>query len=568
MVGRPVPRTDLAGKLTGRASFGYDVSLPGMLHGAVVRPPRHGAELQGVRTAATVRRRPGVVAVVVESGFAGVVAERRSQARDALRYLDPEWSGGEAASLADIEAGVSIPARGGAIIQREGNAGAYLNGDEQPGVRPGHPPYGAEYRSQMVAPLPAEPPVAVADVKPGGVTVHSSTQNPQLTRASVARALGRKQEQVRVVTPYVGGSFGRKHGWLGDPAAEAARLSAAVGRPVKVGWTMGEDLRYGPKRPPTRNVLRAALDEDGKIQAFEHRLISGDASGGWPDVKRLAQVTGVDLMSAFGAHVLYGRIPHRRVVFHRSPVPGVQTSGFRALGLPANLFALESFMDELAHHAGEDPISYRLRHLNEGEALVGRGLRRVLEAAAERAGWGTPAPRGGARGVACYVYGQTAVAQIAEVGIERAGLRVYKVTCAVDTGRLVNPDVATAQVEGATIMGLTWALYEEALVEDGAVVNADPRSYRMMTGREAPVVDTVFVEGDRWASGLNEAPSGPIGAAVANALVALTGQRVRTLPLRLDPNGAVVPGYARGPGLRSAREPAGADAGAEPGGRG
>lgn len=535
VVGRSVPRVDLREKLTGRADFAYDVHLPEMLYGAVARPPRHGAKLQEARTADAARRRPGVVAVVVEEGFAGVVAERRSQAHDALGYLELEWSGGEAADQADIEAAVDLPAHGGVVVQREGDAGMYLDGDEHPSVHTYH----AEYRTQMVAALPAEPPVAVANVWPGGVTIHSSTQTPRLIRASVAKTLGCREGEVRVVTPYVGGSFGRKHGWLGDPAAEAARLSAAVGRPVQVGWTTGDDLSHGPKRPPSRSVLRAALDEDGKIRALEHRSATGDASMGWPELRKVARTTGLDLLSVFGAHVIYGAIPNRSVRVHRVPVSGVLNGGFRAVGLPANLFALEGFVDELAHHAGEDPVAYRLRHLDEDDELLGRGLRRVLKAASECAGWGTPAPRGRARGVACYVYAQTPVAQVAEVGLEEGRLRVHKVTCAVDAGRIVNPDVAASQVEGATNMGLSWALCEEALVEGGAVVNANLDSYQILTMRDAPEVEAVLLESDRWASGLNEAPAGPVGAAVANALFALTGRRARALPLRLDRQSAM-----------------------------
>ncbi len=295
LVGTPAPRVDLPAKTSGAAVFTTDVRLPGMLHGAVATPPRHGAVLAGVGGLARARALPGVHAVVVDerTGFVGVAAARPRQAAAALAALDPSWTGGSTVGEEDLTRAVTVPPGGGHVLQVRGDPDAALAAGRR--LR-------AEYRTPMVAADPPEPPAAVADVTPSAVTVHASTQNPGLLRAGVARALHRRPSGVRVVVPWVGGSFGRKHGHLGDPAADAARLSAATGHPVRLAWTRPQELQQGPKRPPTHHVLDAALGPDGDLVALQHRVASGDGSGSWPLTGRIARAADLDLMAVFGAH--------------------------------------------------------------------------------------------------------------------------------------------------------------------------------------------------------------------------------------------------------------------------
>lgn len=520
LVGHSAPRLDLPDKVTGRAVFGFDVRLPGMIYGAVARPPHEGARLRRVGSVAAAERQPGVVKVVAGRGFAGVVAERRSQAYAALAHLDLEWVGGTTAGQAEIEARVVAPERGGAVVERAGDAAGHLGQGRQ--LRAG-------YRSAMFAALPFEPPVAVADVRPDGVTIHVPGQEPAMVRAAVARALGRRKRNVRVIAPYAGGSFGRKHGHLREAAPEAARLSAAVGRPVHVGWSMAEELAHGPVRPPSHHLLFGSLDPTGRARALEHRFASAQNLQAYPPLSLLPKLTGVDAIGLLGAYLTYGAVPHRRTLFRHAPIP-VLTSTYRAPGLHPNAFAVESFVDELAHLAGADPLSFRLAHLGSDD--VGRRLRLVLEAVSGRAGWWEPAPPGHARGVACCAYGDLVAAEVAEVSVEGGSIRVHRMTCAVDMGFAVNPDAARAQVEGGIAMGLSWALHEEIRIEGGTRSETGLDDYPILTLDEMPMVDTVLLDDGPRLSGPSEVPIGPVAAAVANAVFALTGQRLRKLPLR------------------------------------
>ncbi len=536
VVGTALPRVDLPAKVTGGAVFTSDVRLPGMLYGAVRHPPRPGAVLAEVQGLAEARAVPGVAVVLADprTGLLAAAAERRSQAEAALAALRPRWRGGATGGDADVRAAVTVSPPRGHVVQERGDVPGTL-------ARARHR-VSAEYRTAMTAPAPPEPPVAVADVTPDRVTVHASTQNPGMVRSEVARALGRRRGAVRVVVPYVGGSFGRKHGHLGDPAADAARLSAAAGRPVHLAWTRDQELQAGPKRAPTHHLLDAALGEDRRIAALQHRTAAGDASASWPLTRRVARLSDLDLMAVFGAHLLYERVPALRTTVQRVPLT-VPLTGMRSLGTSANTFAVESFVDELARAADADPLEFRLRHLGRDD--TGRRLRRALEAAAAAADWGAPDAAGRARGVACCAYGRTVVAHVVETAVgpvdplrPELGRRPqpHRVTAAVE-GRQVNPDIARAQSEGGVVMGLSWALVEAVHLDGGRVVTDDAGRYPVLSAGRTPRIDTVLLDGPRWAGGANEAVTAPVAAALANAAAALTGHRLRELPLRLPPGG-------------------------------
>ncbi|OJT24876.1 aldehyde oxidase [Archangium sp. Cb G35] len=514
-IGKSMPRVDLEAKLTGQGVYGYDQRLPGMLYGATARPPRLGSTLRAAREGKA-RQQPGVVEVLIGSDFASVAAESREQAHAALAHLELEWTEGESLQQADVDARTTVKDGEGVLVQEEGDVPAHLGRGKQ---------LSAEYRTPLAAHAHLEPQAALVEVKPERVRVWTSTQMPGSIRKQVAKALERDEESVEIVPTHLGGGFGRR---LDAKAPiEAARLSRATGRPVHVGWTRAEEFRHGFFRPPTHHVLKASL-ESGKVLAFDHQQASGDVIFAlMPGA--VSAVMGADFGSWRGATIRYD-MPHRRTLAQRVELP-VPTATWRGLGLLANTFAVEGFMDELAHAAGEDPLAFRLKHLGDDE--MGRRFRRVLEAAAKKAGWGTAAPEGRARGIACSVDMNTVVAQVAEVSVENGRPRVHRFTCAVDCGLVINPDGAAAQVEGGIMMALSSTLSERITLKNGQVEAENFYDYPLLTMREAPDIDTLLVgEGDK-PLGMGEPPMGPVAAAVANALFTLTGKRLRTLPLKL-----------------------------------
>ena len=515
-IGQPVPRVDLQAKVLGQAAFGIDVRLPGMAYGAVAHPPTLEGKLKRAAEGQA-RTLPGVIAVLIEGDFAGVVAERRDQAYAALAALEIEWEPGRAWQQAELEALVTVGRGNGVTIQNEGDAGAALKAGQ---------PITAEYRTPFAYQAHREPQTAVADVRADGVTVYASTQSAVRVRGHVAKAIGRDEKDVVVQPAFLGGGFGHKV--LTTAAVEAARLSVAAGRPVQIVWNRADDFTQGFLRPMTHHVLAGTVGTDGRIAAMEHRQASGAVA--LPFLPGIAAaVMGADFGAWRGALIPYNVADKRTIAWvAKLPVP---TGWWRGLGLLANSFALESFMDELAYAAKVDPLEFRLRNVPAGP--LGERMQAALGAAAQAAGWGSAPPAGRGRGIACTADVGTVVAAVAEVAIEGGQIRVHRMTAAVDPGRVINPDGAVAQVQGNIIMGLSSALEEEATVKDGALEALNFGAYRLLTMAAAPQTEVVLLGSGTEPRGLGEPPIAPIAPAVANAVFALTGQRLRRLPLRL-----------------------------------
>lgn len=515
-IGQSKARVDFLSKLTGQAVYGYDTRAEGMLYGAVARPLTIAGQLTKAEPGNALNR-PGVVQVIIENGFAGVVAESRAAARDGVNNLVLEWDEGTRWQQIDLETMTTVGEGSPVIIQKEGDTKTALtNGDVVM----------AEYRTPMAAHAHLEPQAALVDVQPDRVRAWISTQAPDLMRGEIAKLLGRDEAEVEVQGTYLGGGFGRRLNV--EAALEAARLSAAAGRPIHVGWDRTEEFRYGYFRPPTHHLLRGKLDERGRVQAIEHQLASGDVAFSlFPEF--VASIMGADFGAYRGGTIPYA-IPNRHTVSWRIKLP-VRTGWWRGLGLLANIFAVESFMDELAHTAQIDPLAFRLQQLPEGE--LGERYRDVLTATADRAGWGTPLPEGRARGLACCVDARTVVAHVAEVAVEDGQIRVHKVTAGIDPGLIINPDGAAAQTEGNIVMGLSSTLFEQVTVKNGIIEPANFDLYPLITMKETPDIEVVLRESGETPYGLGEPPMGPIAAAVGNAVFALTGQRLRQLPLKL-----------------------------------
>jgi isoquinoline 1-oxidoreductase beta subunit len=516
IVGQPLPRVDIPAKVTGKAIYGYDTKLPGMKFGAILRSPTIEGKLKSANVDKATAA-PGVVKVVSEDGFVGVVADSRAKAHAAIAQIEATWDEGKLWQQAELEQYVTVSGSGGTSIQKTGNASNLLENASLT----------SDYRSPFAVQTPLEAQAALADVQADKATIWVSTQMHFAVRGEVAKAIGLKEEQIEIIPTYVGGGFGRKTGF--ESAVEAARLSKAAGVPVHVGWNRTEELRYGYFRPPTHSKLSAKLNDQGMIEAIEHQQASGDVAAAFlPGF--LTTMFGADFGAMRGARIPYN-VANIHTIGERRPM-SIRTGWWRGLGLLANGFAIESFIDELAHAAGVDPLQFRLNHLDETDPRQKR-LAAVLRAVAEKANWGGALPEGHARGIACVADADTVVAEVAEISFDAATgrIRVHNFTAAMDCGLTINPDGAKAQIEGNIMWGVGSTLIEELTIKDGQVVPANFDGYPLLTLKEAPHVETILLEaGDGKPRGVGEPPIGPVAAAIGNAFFALTKTRLRQIP--------------------------------------
>lgn len=517
-VGKGVPRLDLEEKVTGAPIFGLDATMTDMLYGAVVRPDRIGAKFKGADTSAA-EKMPGVVKIVLEKDFVGVIANSRTQAENAKNAIQAEWKTDRNWTSEDIKKMIRVGQGNPFTIQKQGNPKRILNNEADIIT--------AEYESPIGAHAQMEPNGAVAYVEEDKATVIISTQVVSITRREVAKRLGMKPKQVNIIPTYLGGGFGRR---LHTPnAIQAAVLSKAVGKPVKCFFNRKEEFQNDTFRPPTHHLMRAQLTEDGRINAMEHNVSSGDVMYGSALLPELAQnLVGSDVGAWRGGMIQYGAIPNHRAVSWRVKLP-FATSWWRSLGLLANTFAIESFMDELALQAGKDPVQFRLDHIQDDNR--GFRLKEVIKAAAEKAGYKDEVVNGRAMGFACSTDANTPCAHVVELSIENGKIKVHKVTCSIDPGIAVNPDQVKAQSEGSIIMGISASMFEKMEVNDGQLTPIIYGPYQMALMRDAPKeIDVIILENDDKPGAVGEPPLGPIGAAIANAAFRLTGERLRKMP--------------------------------------
>jgi isoquinoline 1-oxidoreductase beta subunit len=513
LIGKRVPRLDTPPKVAGRAVFGLDVRVPGMRYAAVARPPTLGGKVKGFDAAAA-GRVPGVIKVVeVPSGVA-VIADSSWSAfrgRDALAATFAPGPDGalDTAGLSRrlAEAPVaSEPMRSVGDVERA-LAGAARRLE-------------AAYTLPLLAHATMEPMNCVASVGSGKVELWAPTQAPTWARSEVARALGVSESAVTVHVTFLGGGFGRRA--MPDFAVEAAEVSRAAGVPVQVVWTRTDDLRHDFYRPPGRNELRAGLDAKGRLVAWHHRVRT-------PSISRQLGHTAAGAAApdvGEGAQDVPYTIPAIRVD-QAAPEPGVPIGWWRSVYSSQNAFAEEVFMDELARAAGKDPLAFRLAHLPRTSRLRG-----VLQLAAEKAGWGGSVPKGRGLGIACHASFGSYVAHVAEVSVRNGRIAVHRVVTAVDCGTALNPDSVEHQAEGSVVYGLSAALRGEITLKDGAVVQANFDDYEPLRMSEVPKVEVHLVPSQEEPGGMGEPALPPIAPAVANAVFAATGERLRSLPLR------------------------------------
>ena len=517
IIGKSVPRVDVKAKLTAEPVYGYDMraSSGATYYGAVARPQVVGATAKQVNTDVAVSM-PGVVKVVTQDDFVAVVAETRENAWDAVAAVEIDWDHTQTVDQSDIDAMLDPDSDNAIEVKRVGDPEGSLTSSEEVIV--------AEYSTPMAATAPLEPQSSFAEMDGDGIMrVRAPTQFPNQTAQAVARALGLEEERVDVTPTYLGGGFGRRQ--RVESAVEAAILAFETSLPVHVGWTREEEFLLDRFRPPTKHKMRAVLSDAGHVLALEHRQSSGDVLfSNFPSLA--ASVVGSDFGATRGMNPIYD-IPNMSLYSHRAELP-VSTSSWRGLGLLANTFATESFVDELAVIAGKDPLSFRMEHLT-GE--VEDRVRTVLDSVADLASWPGVPDNGSAMGVACCIDYGTIVAQIAQVKVENGDIRVTRIWAAMDSGLVVNPDGATNQVQGNIIWGLGSALKEAIVFKEGKPSTSNFGGYPLLRMDEVPDIVVDLIPSARPPQGVGEPAIGPVPAAVANAVFAATGVRMRELPL-------------------------------------
>ena len=517
IIGKPTRRLDSREKVTGTATFGIDATVPGMLIAVIARPPVFGATVNRVDDAGAKAVRGVKHVVSVPSGVA-VVADSFWSAKKGRDALVVEWNEGPGAAV-DTDVLEAEYTR----LARTPGAPALRNGDAEAALATAARRVSAQYDMPYLAHAPMEPLNCLVALGPDRCEIWTGTQFQTVDQANAARAAGLKPEQVAIHTLFLGGGFGRRAVPGSDFIVEAVHVAKAAGTPVKTIWTREDDIRGGYYRPMWHSSLSAGLDAAGKPVAWKHSIVGQSIVENTPFAGEIKN--GVDGTSVEGAANLAYEVPNAVVDLHspRSPVPVLW---WRSVGHTHTGFVVESFIDELAHAAGKDPYAYRRELLAGKPRHLG-----VLELAAQKAGWGTPLPAGRARGIAVHASFGSFCAQVGEVSIQDRAITVHRVVCAVDCGRAINPETIRAQMEGGIVFGLSAALYGQITMKLGRVQQSNFHDYPVLRLNSMPVVEVHIVPSTAPPSGIGE-PGTPLMAAVlGNALFALTGQRVRSLPL-------------------------------------
>ena len=522
IIGRSTKRLDTPSKVDGTAVFGLDVVLPGMLVALVARPPVFGGKAKAIDDAAA-KAVPGVRHVVEIDRGVAVVADGFWAAKKGREALRVTWDEGPLATLDTRTQGeeyAGLAEKPGAVARNDGDATAALAGASKT--------LDAVYELPYLAHATMEPLNCVADVRPDGCDVWTGTQGQTFDHAGAVEITGLKPEQVKLHTTLLGGGFGRRAVIDGHFVREAVQVSKAVKAPVKVVWTREDDIRGGYYRPRARHAVAAGLGDDGLPVAWKQGIVCQSFVVGTPFEKAIVK-DGVDDTAVEGAADLPYQIPNLKVTWQMAPA-GVPVIWLRSVGHTHTAFVVESFLDELAHAAGKDPFEYRRGLLSKHPRH-----KRVLELAAEKARWGTPVVSGGGRGIAVHQSFGSYVAHVVEASVTPAGkVRVHKVVCAIDCGPVVNPDSVRAQMEGCVAFGLTAALYGEITFENGRVRQRNFHDYPILRMNEMPAVEVHIVDTTDKMGGVGEPGVPPVAPALANAIFATTGKRIRRLPIRPD----------------------------------
>jgi isoquinoline 1-oxidoreductase beta subunit len=518
IVGKRTKRVDTPAKTNGTAEFGIDVKLPGMVYATIVQCPVIGGKVKSF-DGAQAKAMPGVQAVVQVSDGVAVVADSWWRAKKAAEKLSIQWDEGAVASISDASMleGNRAAAKSGKVIPIIAS-----KGDVAKAIGGAAKVLEAEYITPMQSHSPLEPMNFTAHVQGNKALLIGPTQFQQGAHGAVAGALGLKPEDVTLKTTYLGGGFGRRLEL--DFVVQAAEISKAVGKPVKLVWTREEDMTHDYYRPMGVNNVKAGLDASGMPVGVHFKVTS-------QSITQRAFGLPKETLDPFMAEaaVTGYNVPNTQhdLVIHDT---GFRVGYWRAVSHSMNAFANESFVDEMAKAAGQDPYAYRMKML-EGKPRYAN----VLKLAAEKAGWGKPVAKGRARGIALMEGYDSYMAQVAEVSLNKDGsVKVHKVTVAADVGHMVNPDTVEAQLQSSIIFGMGAVLKHQITMANGRVKESNYNTYEPVRMHETPQIDIVLVKSTEKPGGIGEPGTAVAAPAIANAVAALTGKRVRRLPLTAD----------------------------------
>jgi isoquinoline 1-oxidoreductase beta subunit len=516
LIGTPAKRLDTPAKVNGTAIYGIDVRPPGVKIATLAQSPVFGGRVKSVDDTAA-KAVNGVRQIVRLDDAVAVVADHMGAAKKGLAALVIEWDDGPHAKLstADIASELEqATLHPGAIAQ--------TIGDSDKAMASAATKVEATYQVPFLAHATMEPMNCTVHVRKDGCEVWVGTQVMARVQAAAAKTAGLPLDKVAVHNHLLGGGFGRR--LEVDGVVRAVQIAQQIDDPVKVVWTREEDIQHDMYRPYFFDRISGGLDEKGMPVAWTHRFAGSSVLARWLPP---AFNNGLDPDTTEGAIDLVYALPNLRVEYLRVEPPGIPTAFWRSVGPSHNVFVTESFIDELAAAAKQDPVAYR-------RALLGQAPRAkaVLDLAAEKAGWGQPLPQGVGRGVSLQFAFATYLAQVAEVEVSKDGaVRVRRVVCAVDCGTVVNPDTVRAQIQGGITFGATAALYGEITLKDGRVEQSNFDSYQILRMDEAPAIDVHIVESTEPPGGMGETGTSASVPAIANAIFAATGKRLRKMPV-------------------------------------
>ncbi len=516
LIGTPAKRLDTPAKVNGKAVYGIDVRPPGVKIATLAQSPVFGGRVKRVDGAAA-KAVKGVRQIVQLDDAVAVVADHMGAAKKGLAALVIEWDEGPHAKLntdqivAELEKATLGP---GAVAQHVG--------DVEKAMSSAVTKVEANYRVPFLAHATMEPMNCTAHMLKDGCEVWVGTQAAARAQAAAAKAAALPLDKVVVHNHLIGGGFGRRLEM--DGVTRAVQIAQHVDGPVKVVWTREEDIQHDMYRPSFFDRMSAGLDDKGMPVAWNHRFAGSSVLARWapPTFNK-----GLDPDTTEGAIDLVYALPNLHVEYLRVEPPGIPTAFWRSVGPSHNVFVTESFIDELAAAAKQDPVAYRRALLDKTPRA-----KAVLELAAQKAGWGQPLPKRVGRGVSLQFVFATYMAQVAEVEVSTDGaVRVRRVVCAVDCGTVVNPDTVRAQIQSAIMFGVTAALYGEITLKDGRVEQTNFDTYQILRMSEAPAVGVHIVQSTEPPGGMGEAGTSCIVPAVTNAIFAATGKRLRKLPV-------------------------------------
>lgn len=520
VIGQVVPRLDSHDKTDGTAEFAIDKSRPGLLIAVVARPPKFGAKLRSVNSEAALAL-DGVSDVVEIPRGVAVLADSYFAAHKARALLEIDWDESEAETRSTDELQAEMNRQldsDGPIARDDGNVDTVLAGAKRR--------VDAQINLPYLAHAPMEPMDCVIELSDTGCDIWAGSQMPTFDQGAAARVLGLPPADIRIHTLFAGGSFGRRATPDSDFVSEAATIVKAIGgrAPVKLQWSREDDIRGGRYRPMASHRVSAALDDNGKILAWDHKVSTQSIVKGTPF--EFSSKDGIETAAVEGSRELPYNIENIRVSQHMfdSQIPVLW---WRSVGHSHAGYAIEVFFDIVAREAGKDPFELRRELLQDHPRHLA-----VLELAAEKADWGTPLENGRGRGIAVHKSFNSYVAQVAEVTVDESGnFTIDRVVCAVDCGIAITPDVIRAQMEGGIGYGLSSALREGITLTQGAVDQANFHNYRPLRMNEMPIVDVHIVPSAEAPSGVGEPGTPPSLAALGNALAAATGSFITDLPI-------------------------------------